>query len=61
MSNKGYTDADIVEIVQLLKDIKSVLRFCAAIGNALKWLALVAASIGGSWMIFKQVVKELAK
>jgi hypothetical protein len=45
--------ASIDDLVQLLEDVRSALRVFITIGNALKWVVTLAASIAGAYYAFK--------
>lgn len=42
------------ELIELLEDVKSALRIFIKIGNGVKWLAILAASVSGGVMAMRK-------
>lgn len=44
----------VLELIDLLEEVKSALRLFVKIGNAFKWLAVLIASVAGAVMVIRK-------
>ena len=56
-SSMTQNTSDTAEILGIMRETKSAFKLIGRLGSAIRWIAGIAVSIGGVWLLFRDVNK----